>query len=145
MLQVFYIGEIVGAGARARSRNHIKIDRLRNTVLNIVYRHRIPVLVCGIRIRPHPNSDPLPPSRPQKNHKILYVEVFLTVLLKNEIKKLKKKYVAMLPVVVSLHLEVEDLALGGGGLDDEMLVKEGQHLVADLPQFLLNLPCKRMF
>ena len=46
---------------------------------------------------------------------------------------------AGIPVVIPLHLEVEDLALGCGGLHDEMLVEEGQHLVTNLTQLLLNL------
>ena len=33
------------------------------------------------------------------------------------------------PVVVSLHLQVEDLALGVAGLGDEILVEEGSKLV----------------
>ena len=44
-----------------------------------------------------------------------------------------------LPVVVSLHLQVEDLALGVAGLGDEILVEEGEDVAADLPQLLLDL------
>ncbi len=43
------------------------------------------------------------------------------------------------PVVISLHLEIEDLALGVAGLGDEVLVQEGEDVPADLPELLLDL------
>ncbi len=62
------------------------------------------------------------------------------VLTKFTTPRLKSaSHVALLPVVVPLHLEVEDLAFCSGGLHDKMLVQEGQHLVTDLTQLLLNL------
>ena len=45
----------------------------------------------------------------------------------------------IVPVVVALHLKVEDLALGVAGLGDEILVEEGEDVAADLPQLLLDL------
>ena len=43
------------------------------------------------------------------------------------------------PVVISLHLEVEDLALGCGGVLDEILLEQGEHVVADVAQLRLHL------
>ena len=43
------------------------------------------------------------------------------------------------PVVISLHLEIEDLALGVAGLGDEILVEKSQNISADLFELLLDL------
>ena len=47
--------------------------------------------------------------------------------------------VADSPVVVTLHLEIEDLALGVAGLGDEEFVEEGEDVAADLLELLLDL------
>ncbi|BAT14387.1 Os11g0546750, partial [Oryza sativa Japonica Group] len=43
------------------------------------------------------------------------------------------------PVVVALHLEVEDLGLGGAGGGDEVGVEQGQDAVADAGELGLDL------
>ena len=44
-----------------------------------------------------------------------------------------------LPKVISLHLEVEDLALGIGGVGNEIFVKESEHVVANVAKLGLHL------
>ena len=44
-----------------------------------------------------------------------------------------------LPVVVSLHLEIEHLALGVAGLGDQVFIQELKHVAADVTELLLDL------
>ena len=43
------------------------------------------------------------------------------------------------PEIISLHFQIEDFALGGGGVGDEMGVEEGQDVLADLAELRLHL------
>ena len=54
----------------------------------------------------------------------------------------KESIYIILPKVISLHLEVEDLALGCAGVGNQEFVQQSKDVVTDVPQFCLNLQVK---